>query len=177
MDLPTSEHLTYSGPPTAHRFHAREPQLPAAHSALFAGSSQAAQRLLQGLSSRHRQSSGGTEPGEGGREEAGGGCSCSYPFDGDLHLGDGCWHLGKEQGIRRGVSESSLLHPLLPASFSLPGGGRLAPSLGQCNYGWTVFPRGQVTRKVPLPWLASKQEAWLEAQISSVPLHSPVPRQ
>lgn len=29
----------------------------------------------------------------------GGHGSCSYPFDGDLHLSDGRWHLGKKRDL------------------------------------------------------------------------------
>lgn len=62
--------------------------------------------------------------------------------------------------------------PWVPASAS---SSPLPPSLGQCPP-WQLrpdsFPRRRVIRKVPSPWLASKEEAWRKAQ-SSCPLPQP----
>lgn len=66
--LPLSEYsLTYSGPPTAHRFHAWEAQLPAGLSTLFAGPNQttAVARQTLAVLKASGQGRGGQRSGEG----------------------------------------------------------------------------------------------------------------
>lgn len=109
VDLLSEHSLTHSGSPAAHWFHAWESQLPAGLPTLSAGPNQEAQCQTQAMLKEAL--------GREGRRRWEG-CSCSYPFDRDLHLSDGCWHLGKEQGLRVGGVGDPSTAPPLSASFN-----------------------------------------------------------
>lgn len=109
--------------------------IPAGLPALSAGPRKAAQRPLQGFPAT--QAVLKEAASQGGKEGGTGGCSCSYPLDGDVHLSDGCWHLGKEQGPGgQGVREPSMHSRFQPPLA--PGWGPPI-SQGQCMP-WQLRP-------------------------------------
>lgn len=117
MDLPFSEHsLTYSGFPLSTGFMhgisapcwTLEP-----HGKASPGSPRAccSPALQQTAACRAQRVSEGAQ-----KEEERWDGSCSYPFDRDLHLGDGCWHLQKEEGLREGWAGASCVPPSASSS-------------------------------------------------------------